>query len=454
MANPIVFLYIRVGRRPTLEPGTQGTDLAMPPPAFLSRPAIVVALATVMMSVFVGMFFAWAWAMGRLRAGRSLLPTDAPRIVPWGGGSVLAGLLTIVSLSASVSAIYRAVTGRSSDTSQLDVMLLSALINVTLLGVMPLILWATARARPEDYGLAWNRLRRDASVGFVAFLLIAPIIYGIQFIAAQVWERNEHPVELMMLENLTGRVAILAIVSAVFLAPAVEELLFRGLFQGWLTRLLVPKPEAPDLRAPDLDEWIADEPTAEPLVAPTRRRLLPRIPDPVRSALPVLLTSSVFALVHMPQWPAPLAIFLLSLGLGEVYQRTGSLVASFVLHAAFNGLSTLALILVALNPGPLDKRVAPLPPDAAIGAVHVLDASVHQPRQGERPRHCGIRRLFSWTHFYMADTVLPSRSTLVSSTRPCLRGRTTCFAASSGDAGSLPPASSRDSGRFVRPSGR
>ena len=50
----------------------------------------------------------------------------------------------------------------------------------------------------------------------------------------------------------------------------------------------------------------------------------------------------------MPQWPAPLAIFFLSVGLGAVYQRTGSLIASFVMHALFNGLGTMMLFLAIL----------------------------------------------------------------------------------------------------------
>ena len=225
----------------------------MPPPDLLLRPSIVVALATVIMSLLVGMLFAWAWAIGRLWAGRALLPTNSPRVVPWGGGSVLAGLLAMISVSVGVSAAYAAVTGRDSQTSQLDVMLMSALINSALLVVVPLILRRTARARAEDFGLAWDRLRQDARAGFLAFLLIAPIVYGVQVLAVQIWERNEHPLELMMLENFTGPVAILAIVSAVILAPAVEELMFRGLFQGWLTRLLVGKPDGPEPLASDVD---------------------------------------------------------------------------------------------------------------------------------------------------------------------------------------------------------
>ena len=46
--------------------------------------------------------------------------------------------------------------------------------------------------------------------------------------------------------------------------------------------------------------------------------------------------------VHAPQWPAPIALFVLSLVIGTVYHRTGSLIAAIFMHATFNGLSTLA----------------------------------------------------------------------------------------------------------------
>jgi membrane protease YdiL (CAAX protease family) len=68
------------------------------------------------------------------------------------------------------------------------------------------------------------------------------------------------------------------------------------------------------------------------------------------SWMPVVLTSLLFAAVHAPQMPAPFAIFVLSLALGTLYQRTGSLAAPFTLHALFNGLSTtLALAAIQLQ---------------------------------------------------------------------------------------------------------
>jgi membrane protease YdiL (CAAX protease family) len=44
--------------------------------------------------------------------------------------------------------------------------------------------------------------------------------------------------------------------------------------------------------------------------------------------------------------PAPIPIFFLSLALGVLYQRTGNLASSFILHALFNGFSTLLALSV------------------------------------------------------------------------------------------------------------
>ena len=77
------------------------------------------------------------------------------------------------------------------------------------------------------------------------------------------------------------------------------------------------------------------------------------------SPAPIVIISALFAVVHLPQWPAPIAIFFLSLGLGVVYQRTGSLFASFVMHALFNGFSTLILFQAVLIGAPADPKVVP-----------------------------------------------------------------------------------------------
>jgi 2-polyprenyl-6-methoxyphenol hydroxylase-like FAD-dependent oxidoreductase len=56
----------------------------------------------------------------------------------------------------------------------------------------------------------------------------------------------------------------------------------------------------------------------------------------------VVAASLMFALVH-ETWMAPM-IFVLSLGLGYVYERTGNLWASILVHAIFNTISTVAFL--------------------------------------------------------------------------------------------------------------
>jgi membrane protease YdiL (CAAX protease family) len=178
----------------------------------------------------------------------------------------------------------------------------------------------------------------------VSWLLFTPGVYGVFLIAQLVWKAEKHPLEQMMRANATTPVFILAVVSGVILAPAVEELFFRGILQGWLTRVFAePKPPAAQAAlllaeepAADDLELRFDEPEADRRTPGRFRRELTRM-------LPNVITSILFAAVHIPQWPAPVAIFALSMVLGVLYQRTRSIAGPFVLHALFNGLSTVML---------------------------------------------------------------------------------------------------------------
>ena len=67
------------------------------------------------------------------------------------------------------------------------------------------------------------------------------------------------------------------------------------------------------------------------------------------SSLAIVVTSLLFAAMHLPQWPAPIAIFLLSLGLGTLYQRTGSLLAAIAMHGTFNGFNTVLMLMEAID---------------------------------------------------------------------------------------------------------
>jgi membrane protease YdiL (CAAX protease family) len=61
------------------------------------------------------------------------------------------------------------------------------------------------------------------------------------------------------------------------------------------------------------------------------------------SAPAVFATALLFGAVHSFAWPTPVALFVLGLALGYLTIRSGSLVASVILHSLFNGVSFLLL---------------------------------------------------------------------------------------------------------------
>ena len=140
-----------------------------------------------------------------------------------------------------------------------------------------------------------------------------------------------------------------------------EELIFRGLLQGWLVAWLNRR--APPLAA----RFTHARPRLSPRPTNSRGPILggrsPSSSQPIpgredSDSLGALKLSSrnmciwpacsdvAFLRVRpAPQWPAPIAMFALAMASGTVYERTGSLIAAIFMHATFNGLSTIVLFV-------------------------------------------------------------------------------------------------------------
>jgi len=102
-------------------------------------------------------------------------------------------------------------------------------------------------------------------------------------------------------QNPHPAMKILMLTYLAVLVPVFEELLFRGLIQS-MARSYLDSP------------WLA-----------------------------ILITSSIFALMHpMLHWPA---IFMLSLGIGYSYERSGSLFRPIFIHIFFNATNVCAFLL-------------------------------------------------------------------------------------------------------------
>lgn len=145
---------------------------------------------------------------------------------------------------------------------------------------------------------------------FVCLIMTVPVVIAAEQAGRLLFDllKVQHPPGHELLALVRGGDPILislVIVSAVVAAPVFEELFFRGIVQ----RAMLGLTQSP---------WGA-----------------------------IVLSSGVFMLVHSWWlWPP---IFVLSLALGLLYQRTASLLTVILAHAAFNALS-LAITLMTQRP--------------------------------------------------------------------------------------------------------
>lgn len=160
----------------------------------------------------------------------------------------------------------------------------------------------------------------DLRRGAVATVWILTPVLLINVVVSNFIQYQHTVTDLLAVENGVGTFAFL-LFSAAFVTPIVEEFQFRLLLQGGLQKIA----DASTTYAPE-DYW-----------RPT-------------SSWPIYVTSLIFALLHFGQGGAPIALFFLSIGLGFLYQRTGRLFPSIVVHMLLNG-ATLSMEFCRVNAG-------------------------------------------------------------------------------------------------------
>jgi Type II CAAX prenyl endopeptidase Rce1-like len=241
----------------------------------------------------------------------------------------------------------------------------------------------------------------------MGMLIATPVVWSIQVASVKVWEPHGHPLEQMLQEQFTFDVGYLAFITAVILAPLLEEMTFRGIIQRWLIKAFARR-AAQSVQSDPLADPLFDSvedgsgpefwETADPALPHGPASFFPQVrapgfdsdraPRPLDVAtIPVskdpmsvhravaraiVITSLIFAALHAPQWPAPIAIFVLSLGLGTLAYRTGSLLAPIVMHACFNGLSTLLLYGLLLSGAGEKAKKVELPDAGQKPAASIL----------------------------------------------------------------------------------
>lgn len=149
----------------------------------------------------------------------------------------------------------------------------------------------------EAFGLRWLSWRQGLVAVIITLALVLPAIYAAQWIGYSFCgpETDPQPIVSFLMEHQSLRDRLSVILIAVVAAPLTEELIFRGCLYGILRQI-------------------------------------------GGKFLAIAVSSLLFALIH-GHIPSLAGLVILSVGLSLLYEKTGSLWAPILLHAAFNGLS-------------------------------------------------------------------------------------------------------------------
>jgi membrane protease YdiL (CAAX protease family) len=220
-------------------------------------------------------------------------------------------------------------------------------------------------ARPADIGLTSRAWGRNVAWGVRAGLVVIPLVFGVNALVVSLYRLTgaspgeEHPFTRLAAHGLGADEWVALLFSALVTAPVTEELIFRGVLQGWYRKdpwgghvgmaaafLMILLQRSEPLRA----GWQAGGRTLAEASVPV---VFVAVLVPVyllvcwrwgKTAAAVFAIALLFATMHAAVWPSPIALFVLGLALGWLLQRTRSLVGAIVLHTLFNSISCVLLL--------------------------------------------------------------------------------------------------------------
>jgi membrane protease YdiL (CAAX protease family) len=187
---------------------------------------------------------------------------------------------------------------------------LAAAVGAALVvGLALLVARLTFARGVKGLGLRLRTVPKDLVYSFLNLLAVWPLVMAAMSLTVLVlrslvgrdFEVPQHEALEIITKSPAIPLQILIVVQAVVVAPLVEEVLFRGLFQTMI-RSYVGRP------------WPA-----------------------------IAMASILFAAVHFnaSHWPA---LFVLALGLGYSYEKSNSLFRPIFMHALFNGITIAAAL--------------------------------------------------------------------------------------------------------------
>lgn len=303
--------------------------------------------------------YAWVLAYSRHLRGEPLLAGDhLPS--PIGFVDIIASFICWLFCQFVAGAVLIATNGGPAALTEMtpqtisQLMLLGSLSQLVATVVIATFLLLRYQ-RLSVAGLRVERLAADLKIGLVGYVMIIPAVLLIQW-GLSLLVPYEHPTLKLLTEKPTFATMAICWISAVLIAPLTEEFFFRGVLQNWLQRL---GPNAKAFQSneilvggydnhenhsrvePPLSESESESEDLNPYRSPPQEfdHVVGQTRDDSPPMWPIFVTSTIFAMMHFGQGAAPVALFVLSLGLGFLYRQTSSIVPCFVVHFLLNGFS-------------------------------------------------------------------------------------------------------------------
>lgn len=155
-----------------------------------------------------------------------------------------------------------------------------------------------------DLRARWRKLLGISVLGYIGVIVLTYALYALVSLPTPQSPAADYG------RQLSGLAFVFFIISAVILAPIVEEMIFRGLIQNMLRAVF----------RSDATKWLI-----------------------VRDVLALIVTAAIFAGMHGTLTGFPV-LFISGGMMGFVYMRTGLLWASIGLHFINNAIATLILL--------------------------------------------------------------------------------------------------------------
>lgn len=338
----------------------------------------------------VGCWTNWQAGFKRLAQGLPLLEYRKREPACWGlldVGLIFVAILVIVSAATGYVSSLKGIEDASELTAmnpQEQSAIILAFGLSTLLATALSVGWLWARFQRLD-GFEMEHFWQDVELGFRWFFMLVVPILLLQLLLTR-WFPTNHPIVDMLRDSGDLSFLPIAAFAAVVAAPIFEEFLFRLLLQGWLEKLHAYRGKVNTGTHTDEDRTqllVGGTATTSPVFGNSVGKSTSQSvhgaryeksnpysssmgdaagnvpvdsnrPEPDSGSIvwwPIVLTSLLFGLAHLGHGPDWVPLFFLALGLGYLYQRTGRVLPSIVVHVLVNTLGILQLWAAVMQEG-------------------------------------------------------------------------------------------------------